>query len=263
MSTSTSTSTTFTVDEAVATLAFNRPEARNALTWEMYDALCHACERVDLDRTIHVFVIKGEGGAFAAGTDISQFATVVTREDALAYERKLDSIIDRLERVDVATIAQVEGVAAGGGCAIALACDLRVCTPAARFGVPIARTLGNCLSVTNYARLLELVGPAHLKDLLFTGRLIDAAEAKSIGLVSRMAETDTIATVVNELAQTIAANAPLTIRATKEAVRMILCSRRPEHEAIDDLIAACYTSEDFRHVVAAFLEKRQPTFTGR
>ena len=262
-STASTTSTSFDVDGAIATLTFNRPEAKNALTWEMYDALCHACERVDFDRTIHVFIIKGEGGAFASGTDISQFTTVTTREDALAYERKLDSIIDRLERVDVATIAQVEGVAAGGGCAIALACDLRVCTPAARFGVPIARTLGNCLSVTNYARLLELVGPAHLKDLLFTGRWIDAAEAKSIGLVSRMAEPETIATVVKELAETIAANAPLTIRATKEAVRRILRSRRPEHEAIDDLIAQCYTSDDFRNAVAAFLDKRPPTFSGR
>jgi enoyl-CoA hydratase/carnithine racemase len=255
--------TTFAVEGAVATLTFNRPQAKNALTWEMYDALCHACERVDLDRTIHVFIIKGAGGAFAAGTDIAQFSTLTTREDALAYERKLDAIIDRLERVDVATIAQVEGVAAGGGCAIALACDLRVCTPAARFGVPIARMLGNCLSVTNYARLLELVGPAHLKDLLFTGRLIDATEAQSLGLVSRMAAPDSIAAVVNELAQAIAANAPLTIRATKEAVRRILRSRRPEHDAIDDLIASCYTSDDFRNAVAAFLEKRSPTFTGR
>jgi enoyl-CoA hydratase len=254
---------TFTVEDAVATLAFNRPEAKNALTWDMYDALCHACERVDLDRTIHVFVIKGEGGAFAAGTDIAQFTTITTREAAIAYERKLDSIIDRLERVDVATIAQVNGVAAGGGCAIALACDLRVCTPAARFGVPIAKTLGNCLSAMNYARLLETVGPAYLKDLLFTGRMIDAAEAQSLGLVSRMAEPDKIDAVVAELANTIATNAPLTIRATKEAVRRILRTQRIEHEAIDDLIATCYGSEDFQNAVTAFLEKRPPTFTGR
>jgi enoyl-CoA hydratase len=258
-----SSPTTFSVDDALATLTFNRPEARNALTWEMYDALGHACERVDLDRTIHVFVIKGAGGAFAAGTDIAQFSTLSTREDALAYERRLDSIIDRLERVHVATIAQVEGVAAGGGCAIALACDLRVCTPAAKFGVPIARTLGNCLSASNYARILELVGPARLKDLLFTGRLIDAAEAQTLGLVTRMAEPATVDTVVAELAGTIAKNAPLTIRATKEAVRRILQSRRLEHESIDDLIASCYTSEDFKNAVAAFLDKKSPTFTGR
>ena len=259
----TSTVTAFDVEGAVATLTFNRPEAKNALTWEMYDALCHACERVDLDRTIHVFVIKGAGGAFAAGTDIAQFTAMATREDALAYERKLDGVIDRLERVNAATIAQVEGVAAGGGCAIALACDLRVCTPAARFGVPIARTLGNCLSVTNYARILELIGPAHLKDLLFTGRLVDAAEAKTLGLVSRLAEPHTINAVVADLAKTIAANAPLTIRATKEAVRRILRTQRPSHDAIDDLIAVCYGSEDFKNAVAAFLEKRAPTFTGR
>jgi enoyl-CoA hydratase len=111
--------------------------------------------------------------------------------------------------------------------------------------------------------LRELVGPAHLKDLLFPGRMIDAAEAQSIGLVSRLAEPGSIDSVVSELAQTIAANAPLTIRATKEAVRRILRSRRPDHEAIDDLIASCYTSEDFRNAVAAFLEKTQPTFTGR
>jgi enoyl-CoA hydratase len=258
-----SSSTVFTVEGPIATLVFNRPEARNALTWEMYDALCHACERVDLDRTIHVFVIKGAGGAFAAGTDIAQFSTLATREDALAYERRLDSVVDRLENVHVATIAQVEGVAAGGGCAIAFACDLRVCTPSAKFGVPIARTLGNCLSATNYSRILELVGPAHLKDLLFTGRLIDATEAQSLGLVSRMAEPSTIDAVVAELTATIASNAPLTIRATKEAVRRILQKRRIEHEAIDDLIASCYTSDDFRNAVAAFLEKRQPTFTGR
>jgi enoyl-CoA hydratase len=256
-------STAFTVDGAVATLTFSRPEARNALTWEMYDALCHACERVDLDRSIHVFVVRGSGGSFAAGTDIAQFAALTTREDAVAYERRLDSVIDRLEQVHAATIAQVDGVAAGGGCAIALACDLRVCTPAARFGVPIARTLGNCLSATNYARLLELVGPARLKDLLFTGRLLDVAEAQALGLITRVADAAAIDAAVAELAATIAANAPLTVRATKEAVRRIQRARRLPQDAIDDLIATCYTSDDFKHAVAAFLEKRTPTFTGR
>jgi enoyl-CoA hydratase/carnithine racemase len=256
-------STLFAVENEIATLTFNRPEARNALTWEMYDALAHACERVDLDRAIHVFVIKGSGGAFAAGTDISQFSTLSTREDAVAYERKLDSVIDRLEKVHVATIAQVDGVAAGGGCAIALACDLRVCTPAAKFGVPIARTLGNCLSATNYTRILELIGPARLKDLMFTGRLVEASEAQSFGLVTRMADPSTIDVVVAELATTIASNAPLTIRATKEAVRRILQARRPGQETIDDLIATCYMSDDFKNAVASFLDKKSPTFTGR
>jgi len=172
-------------------------------------------------------------------------------------------VIDRVEAVGVATIAQVEGVAAGGGCAIALACDLRVCTPNARFGVPVARTLGNCLSATNCSRILELVGPAHLKDMMFTGRLLDAVEAQRVGLVSRLAEADAIDAAVAELAGTIAANAPLTIRATKEAVRRILRSRRMDRAALDDLVVACYTSEDFRNAVASFLAKQPPVFAGR
>ncbi len=256
-------STLFTVDGPIATLTFNRPEARNALTWEMYDALAAACDTVNGHADIRVFIIKGTGGAFAAGTDIAQFTSLSSADDALAYERRLDGIIERLESVGVATIAQVDGVAAGGGCAIALACDLRICTPDAKFGVPVARTLGNCLSATNYARILELIGPSRLKDLMFTGRLIDAAEASTLGLVTRMAETGAIDRIVRELAHTIVANAPLTIRATKEAVRRILRSRRPDPHAIDDLVVSCYTSDDFRHAVASFLAKKKPTFTGR
>jgi enoyl-CoA hydratase/carnithine racemase len=163
----------------------------------------------------------------------------------------------------VPTIAQVHGVAAGGGCAIALACDLRVCTPSARFGVPIARTLGNCLSAANLARLVDLVGPARAKDLMFTGPLIDVAEAASLGLVTRVAEAEGLDAAVHDLALTIAANAPLTIRATKETVRRIAARRRLDADAADDLISACYASRDFHEGVAAFLEKRRPDFTGR
>ncbi len=256
-------STLFASTGAVASLTFNRPEARNALTWDMYDALAAACDRVDADPAIRVFVLSGgRGQAFAAGTDISQFTALSTGEDAVAYERRLDAVIERLEGVAAATIAQVEGVAAGGGCVIALACDLCVCTPAARFGIPIARTLGNCLSGANCARLLDRIGPDRLKDLLFTGRFIDAAEANALGLVTRMAQPDTVARVVSELAATVAANAPLTIRAIKEVVRRIGAARGLDRKATDDLIAACYTSDDFRNAVAAFLAKRPASFTG-
>lgn len=258
-----SASTLFSIDGPVASITFNRPEARNAFTWDMYDALAAACEQVDGDHDIRVFVLKGAGKAFASGTDISQFTGLTTREQAIDYERRLDSVIDRLEQVAIPTIAQIEGVAVGGGCAIALACDLRVCTPQAKFGVPIARTLGNCLSAANCSRILELIGPAHLKDLLFTGRLVDAKDAQAIGLVTRLAEPDRIDAVVAELTTTIAANAPLTLRATKEAVRRVLRRGRLDPTATDDLIEACYTSADFRNAVAAFLEKRSPVFGGR
>ncbi|MEQ1727741.1 MAG: enoyl-CoA hydratase/isomerase family protein [Vicinamibacterales bacterium] len=254
----------FEIDGHTAFLTVNRPDARNAMTWDMYDALVRACEQVDAHEDLRVFVVRAAGDtAFVAGTDISQFTSVETQEAAIAYERRLDAVIDRLERVRVPTIARVQGVAAGGGCAIAFACDLRVCSPEAKFGVPIARTLGNCLSASNYARIMDLIGPARTKEILFTGRLIDAAEAATLGLVTRLAPLEELDSTVRSLADTIAANAPLTIRATKEAVRRIQEHRRLESSLADDLVAQCYTSADFKEGVAAFLARRPPHFTGQ
>jgi enoyl-CoA hydratase len=255
--------TIFDIEGPIAFLTFNRPEARNAMTWGMYDALVAACDRVDADPNLRVFVLRGAGQAFVAGTDISQFSRFTSRDDAIQYERRLDGIIDRVERVKLPTIAQVHGVAAGGGCAIALACDLRVCTPDAKFGIPVARTLGNCLSAANYARILDLIGPAKTKEMMFTGRLFDASEAARLGLVTKMAEGTSIDRVVRELAADLAGNAPLTIRATKEAVRRIQERRRLDQPAIDDLIALCYLSDDFKEGVSSFLSKRRPIFKGR
>jgi enoyl-CoA hydratase/carnithine racemase len=253
---------TFTEEGVIAFLTINRPEARNAMTWEMYEALVDACDRVDANSQLRVFVLRSAGDkAFISGTDISQFTHFDTPDASIAYERHMDTVIDRLERVKVPTIAQVQGVAAGGGCAIALACDLRVCTPEARFGVPVARTLGNCLSAANYARLVDLIGPARVKDVMFTGRLLEAEEARALGLVTRMAAFDELDHVVLSLAASIAANAPLTIRATKESLRRIQEHRRAE-AITDDLITMCYSSNDFKEGVAAFLAKRPPIFRG-
>jgi enoyl-CoA hydratase/carnithine racemase len=247
----------------IAWLTFNRPDARNAMTWAMYDALAAACDRVDADPAVQLLVLRAAGDAFAAGTDIRQFTQFESAADGVAYERRLDAVIDRLEAVEVPTIAQVQGVAAGGGCIIALACDLLVCTPSATFGVPIARTLGNCLSASNYARLVDRIGPARTKDLLFTGRFLDAAEAQAIGLVTRLAKPDEIERVVRELAEAILSNAPLTLRATKIALSRLAQHRRPDPRSADDLAEACYGSEDFREGVQAFLARRRPRFTGR
>jgi enoyl-CoA hydratase/carnithine racemase len=255
--------TIFETDGPLAILTFNRPDARNAMTWEMYQALVDACDRVDTDADVRVFILRGAGGkAFVAGTDIAQFQTFRDRDDGLKYEEKLDHVLDRLERVSKPTIAHVQGVAAGGGCAIALTCDLRVATPESTFGIPIARTLGNCLSGASYSRLVDLVGPGVVKDLLFTGRLVSGTEAQTIGMVNRLVPADEIERTVRDLAATLASNAPLTLRATKEMIRRVLAKRRLAAGDDADMVEMCYTSNDFHEGVAAFLDKRKPKWSG-
>jgi enoyl-CoA hydratase/carnithine racemase len=233
------------------------------MTWEMYQALVDACERVDAESDVRVLILRGAGDkAFVAGTDISQFEHLRTDADALAYEHRIDEVLDRLERMTKVSIAQLRAVAACGGCAIALTCDLRIASPEATLGIPIARTLGNCLSATNYARLVDLMGPAVAKDLLLTGRFMHADEALARGIVTRMEPLETIDAVTQEYAERIAGHAPLTLRATKELIRRVTAARRIAPGADHDLITQCYTSNDFREGVAAFLEKRKPKWSG-
>jgi enoyl-CoA hydratase len=208
-------------------------------------------------------VIRGEGDAFAAGTDISQFREFRTGEDGVAYERKLEAVVDRVEAVRCPTIARIQGPAVGGGCAIALACDFRVCSPRARFGVPIAKTLGNCLSITTCARIARLIGPSLFMDMICTARLLDATEAQACGLVTRLADETTLDATVEEFAATIARHAPITISTTKAMLRRLQAHQSPPVEASDDLIARCYASADFHEGVDAFLARRPPHWTGR
>ena len=252
----------YETDGPVAVVTFNRPQARNAMTWAMYDGLREACERVDADPDVRVMILRGAGGAaFVAGTDIGQFRDFHTPEDALAYERRLDGVIDRLEAVTRPTIAAIEGYAVGGGAAIAVACDFRYCTPESQIGVPIARTLGNCLSMANTARLVELLGPARTKDLIYRARLVGGEEALRAGLVNEVVPAARLHERVREVAGELAANAPITLRVTKEAIRRLQAARR--RVGGDDLVVQAYMSEDFRAGVAAFLEKRRPVFRGR
>ena len=254
--------TEFSVSGSTAFFTITRPSALNAMTWAMYAALVDACERVDANAELRTLVIRATGDAFCTGTDISQFQEFSSRYDGIHYERRLEHCVARLEAVKVPTIAQVEGVAAGGGCAIALACDFRVCTKAARFGVPIARTLGNGLSFENCARLVEHFGLPRTRALLITGGFIDASEALACGAVTRLVESSEIPNVVDELCAAIARNAPLTIRAAKAAMAALSARRRGHSEDAANLVADCYASADFREGVAAFLDKRPPKFTG-
>jgi len=256
--------TIFELEPPLAFVTLNRPHARNAMTWGMYDALGAACEEVDRNDAIRVLILRGAGGkAFAAGTDISQFQQFKSPQDGVKYEQHISNVLDRLERVTKPTIAQIEGVAVGAGCAISVACDLRVATPESTFGIPIARTLGNCVTGAAYSRLVETIGPAHAKDMLFTGRLFSAAEAMRTGLLSRLVPASEIAGVVRTLAGDIAANAPLTIRATKEMTRRLMAKRRIASPEAKDLVELCYGSEDFKEGVDAFLGKRPPVWKGR
>lgn len=255
--------TLFHIDPPLAILTLNRPKARNAMTWGMYQALLSACEVVDRDEAVHVFVLRGAGGrAFSAGTDISQFQEFKEPEDSLRYEQRVGEVLDALAGVAKPTIAQVEGVAAGAGCGIALACDLRVATPESTFGIPVARTLGNCVPAGAYCRMVDLVGAGRAADILLTGRLVEAAEGQAIGMVTRIAPSGVIDETVRELAFIIAANAPLTVRGIKEMGRR-LARRRLTGADVRDVMQTCYTSADFREGVAAFLAKRQPRWTGR
>ncbi len=243
-------------------ITFNRPQARNALTFAMYEGLAEICGRIGRTREAKALVITGAGDkAFAAGTDIAQFKDFKDAEDGIAYERKMDRILDAIERCTVPTIAAVAGFCTGGGAAIAAACDLRIAAANAQFGFPIARTLGNCLSMANYARLAELIGSQRVKEILFLAKLIDAPMAHQVGLVSELlADVAALHARAEELAHTLAGHAPLTLQVTKEALRRL--QARLADENIDDLIRLAYGSNDFREGMAAFLDKRAPKWTG-
>jgi enoyl-CoA hydratase len=247
-------------DGEVATVIFDRPTARNAMTWRMYEQLGQACARICGEEGLRVAVFRGAGGkAFIAGTDIAQFQAFRSGEDGIAYEEKMEGYIAAVETLPVPTLAVVEGFAIGGGLAIAAACDLRIATPGSRFGVPIARTLGNCLSIANYARLVAALGTARTKKVLLLAENLSAEEALAGGFVSEIVEPADIDRRVAELTTRLARHAPITMRVSKEAIRRLLHAGLPDG---DDLVRACYGSTDFRIGVNAFVEKREPKWTG-
>jgi enoyl-CoA hydratase/carnithine racemase/carbonic anhydrase/acetyltransferase-like protein (isoleucine patch superfamily) len=245
----------------VAYLTFDRPERRNAMTWTMYEQLYQGCEAIDSDPEVRVAVLRGAGGkAFIAGTDIAQFLEFESADDGVAYEARIERIVQRLEAVKRPTVAVVEGYAVGGGLTIAAACDIRLCTPDAKFGIPVARTLGNCLSMANYSRLLTLIGASQAKNLLLGAGFLSAEEARSAGLVRQVLPAEEIDRAVEELTEQLASHAPITMQATKEAIRRLTLSGLPDGS---DLVRATYGSSDFKEGVAAFVEKRKPRWSGK
>ena len=253
----------YEVRDGIGLVTFNRPNALNALTFEMYDRLGDICGEVRLGGTVKAIIITGAGGrAFGAGTDISLFQNFATAQEGIDYEARMERMFAKLERCPVPTIAAIAGVCTGGAAVIAAACDLRIATRQLKYGFPIARTLANCLSAANIARVALLTGVGRALDLLLTTRLIGADEALAIGLVNELCDTpEALLERARALGAQMATQAPLTMLAGKEVVRRM----RANFGGIDDrdLIALCYGSRDFREGLSAFLAKRTPKFTAQ
>jgi enoyl-CoA hydratase/carnithine racemase len=246
----------------VAVITVDRPDARNAMTFEMYEGLHDLCERLDADDAVRVVILRGAGDkAFVSGTDIRQFQAFRTREDALGYEARISRVLNRIAGMRKPTIAMVQGDAVGGGMFMALACDLRLAAEHARFGAPIARTLGNFAAPASLALLVATVGPIRAREMVITARLIGAAEAHTLGLVDQVHRLPELEARARQLAGRVAEHAPLTLAAVKEATRRYIAGVAPRD--LEDLILACYLSEDFQEGVRAFLDKRKADWKGR
>ena len=254
------------VDQHIATVKLNRPEARNALTFGMYQALSDLCQQAGTakdDRAIKAIVICGAGEkAFAAGTDIGQFTSFKTLQDGHDYEAQIESVIRSIETCRVPVIAALHGAVTGGGLVIAAAAHLRLASADVKIGMPIARTLGNCLAITNLRRLVALFGEARVAHMILTAELLSADQAFASGFVHDvLQDRDTMLARATALAQRLTTMAPLTIQSSLDGLRRLRHSTACPDDS--DLIAACYTSEDFAEGVAAFLEKRKPNWHGR
>lgn len=244
----------------VATVTFNRPEARNAMTWSMYDRFAEICTALNANDQVRVTVLRGAGDkAFVAGTDIQQFQSFTSGDDGVNYEEIIDARINLLETLRMPTIAVVQGYAIGGGLAMATACDFRLATPNARFGVPIARTVGNCLSVANVSRLMAAFGLPRSKRMLLLAELIEAEEALQCGYVHSIVEAEQLDQALSSMCDRLVEHAPLTMQASKETMRRLTVDQLPDGE---DLIRLCYGSSDFKIGMQAFVDKQTPQWCG-
>jgi len=249
-------------NEGIAEIKFNRPEVRNALTFEMYEAVYDLCVEANESGEIKAIIFAGvDSSAFASGTDISLLQGIKDGKGGIEYEERIERVVGMVERCRVPTIAAIAGACTGGGAALATACDLRIGAKNMRFGYPMAKTLGNCLSLPNSARLIFLIGPGRFKELLLTARLMGAEEAHATGLISEVVEPLDVLARAHELAARIAQNAPLTIWAAKEAV----CRLHDQLQSADfiDVIEKCYQSDDFRLGVESFISKQAPNWSGK
>jgi enoyl-CoA hydratase/carnithine racemase len=251
--------------DAIATVVFNRPRTRNAISLAMWRELARITEGLAKDESVRAVVYRGAGTeAFAAGADISEFErNRKDRDSAITYGAQTEAAYTAIRRCPKPTVAMVYGFCMGGAMAVAMACDLRFAAEGARFGIPAAK-LNIVYPVDAVAQLVQLVGPAYAKDILYSARALDAAEALRIGFIQRLVPAPELERVTYDYLGSVVANAPMSIRGSKAMVQAILDgltdARRAEVQA---LALEVFDSEDYREGTRAFLEKRPPRFTGR
>jgi enoyl-CoA hydratase len=247
---------------STATLTLNRPEKRNAITFDMWRGLPRLLDEIEQDRRVKVLVIRGAGGAaFSAGADISEFETLrSTEEGAKRYNDATEAAEERLVAMAKPTIAMVQGPCIGGGCELAVACDLRFSDRTGRFGITPAK-LGIVYSLPATKRLVDLVGPGRAKYILFSGRHVGAERAFAMGLVDELVEPHELAETTMDFAETVASRAQLSVRSTKRIVSLIMAGQTADNEETRRLRTECFATDDYREGVRAFLEKREPEFT--
>ena len=246
------------LDGAIARITFNNLAARNALTWPMYEELKQICDAIANNTAIRVAILRGAGDkAFVSGSDIQQFVDLKENE---AYEVAVDTIFHSLQHLPIPTIALIEGMAVGSGLLIATACDFRISTPDARFGIPVARTLGNCLSPSNLSWIAAHLGVPMVKRMLLTAELIKAPELLASGYLYSTATSEEIVNAAQTLASKLAALAPITQKASKVTLARLMESNLPD---CTELMRETYNSADFKEGVNAFLEGRIPKWLGK
>lgn len=254
------------IDNHIAHVILNRPRARNALTFGMYESLAELCARAgtagDSDR-IKAIIISGAGDkAFAAGTDIGQFTDFTNAEDGQAYEARMETVISQIETCKVPVIAALHGAVTGGGLVIASAAHVRVASTAAVAGMPIARTLGNCLAISNLRRLTALFGQSRVAHMILTAELIDADGLLASGFIHEiLTDKHALMARATEIANRMKTMAPLTIQASLEGLRRLRNAVPLPND--QELIKRSYVSADFAEGVSAFLEKRKPEWQGK
>ncbi|MGA2893064.1 MAG: enoyl-CoA hydratase [Xanthobacteraceae bacterium] len=251
-------------DGGVGIVTFNNPERHNAVSLDMWEATKRILDDFAADNDVRVVVLTGAGGkAFVSGADISKFGDErATLEAARAYNVKSDAAYSSVADFPKPTIAMIRGYCIGGGLGLATCCDLRICSDNSRFAVPAAK-LGLGYGYTGLKRLVDIVGPAFAKEIFYTARQFDAAEALAMGLVNRMVPAAELEAYVKGMTDMICANAPLTIKAVKFTVGQVVKEDSQRDLARStELVEQCFASRDYTEGRTAFMEKRKPAFTG-